>query len=436
MGIYFGTDGVRGVVNNDLTEQLAQMVGNALSRKKRQATILIGRDTRVSGSYLSSAFAVGVMKGGGKVVDVGIIPTAGISYLVKAKKADFGVMISASHNSKQYNGIKIFDENGRKLSEKEEYELERFFTCPLVAPSTKVGKYKQATNFVNFYAKFLQNSVKDKFNGLKIVLDCANGAAYKVAPKVYKNLGAEVVKIFSQNSGLKINEKCGSTNIESLRERVLSEKADVGFAYDGDADRVIAVDEKGNVIDGDGLIYILAKQMSKQNLLNANTVVGTSHTNSGLLVGLNSKKINLVRTDIGDKYVIEAMEKMNLSLGGEQSGHIIIKRFLSTGDGILASLQIVECMIDSGMPLSKLFDCKFLKQLNKDIYVEDKMKVVNNEKVTQKISQILSEISPSGRVLVRASGTEPKIRIMVEYQNEKIAQKYLSELEEVILSVL
>lgn len=435
MGIFFGTDGVRGIVNNDLTEEIAQMVGNALARKKKKASIIVGRDTRVSGSYLTAAFATGALKGGANVLDVGIIPTAGISYLVKHKKADFGVMISASHNPKEYNGIKIFDSSGRKLSEKEENQLERFFACKQICPSTSVGKYKYQPSLTNSYVKFLTSSIQSKLDNLKIVLDCANGASYKIAPRVFKLLGAQVIKLSCSNCGRKINENCGSTCTENLRRKVVESGANAGFAYDGDSDRLIAVDESGEVLDGDQLIYILAKHFAAQGKLNANTIVGTSHTNSGILVALNAKKINLIRTDIGDKYVIEAMEKMNLSLGGEQSGHIIMKNFLPTGDGILASLQIASIMKISGQELSQLFDAKLLYQVNKNFVVADKLKVLNSEKLSQAISQMLSEIAPAGRVLVRASGTEPKIRVMVEHVEQNQALKYMDKLEKIIKEI-
>lgn len=435
MGVFFGTDGVRGVVNNDLTEELAQMVGNALARAKKKAKIIVGRDTRVSGSYLTAAFSTGALKGGASVLDVGIVPTACISYLVKHKKADYGVVISASHNPKEYNGIKIFDGEGRKISEKQESALERYFACPMIVASTKVGKYKFSPSAANAYVKFLLASVKTDLTGLKIVLDCANGAAYKIAPQIFSKLGAKVVKTNCQSSGKKINEKCGSTCIGGLKEKVVKEGADVGFAYDGDSDRVLAVDEQGNVLDGDQLIYILAKHFSKQGTLNANTVVGTSHTNTGLLIALNRNKINLVRTDIGDKYVIEAMQKMNLTLGGEQSGHIIMRNFLPTGDGILASLQVASILKSSGVKMSALCDAKLLYQANKSVIVVDKLKVLNNETLSQKISQILNEIAPAGRLLVRASGTEPKIRIMVEHQDKSKADEYLNEIEKIITSI-
>lgn len=435
MGVFFGTDGVRGVVNNDLTEELAQMVGNALARAKKKAKIIVGRDTRVSGSYLTAAFSTGALKGGASVLDVGIVPTACISYLVKHKKADYGVVISASHNPKEYNGIKIFDGEGRKISEKQESALERYFACPMIVASTKVGKYKFSPSVANAYVKFLLASVKTDLTGLKIVLDCANGAAYKIAPQIFSKLGGKVVKTNCQSSGKKINEKCGSTCIGGLKEKVVKEGADVGFAYDGDSDRVLAVDEQGNVLDGDQLIYILAKHFSKQGTLNAGTVVGTSHTNTGLLIALNRNKINLVRTDIGDKYVIEAMQKMNLTLGGEQSGHIIMRNFLPTGDGILASLQVASILKSSGVKMSALCDAKLLYQANKSVIVGDKLKVLNNEKLSQKISQILNEIAPAGRLLVRASGTEPKIRIMVEHQDKNKADEYLNEIEKIITSI-
>lgn len=435
MGIFFGTDGVRGVVNNDLTEELAQMVGNALSRKSKHTKIIVGRDTRTSGSFLTTALSTGALKGGADVIDVGIVPTAGISYLVKHLGFDYGVVISASHNPKEYNGIKIFDASGRKLSEKEEDVLERNFASSQIVSSLKVGKYKYCPIKVNRYLDFLLKSVNGDLKGLKVVLDLANGASYKIAPKVFSMLGAEVIKINASSNGKKINENCGATNVKMLKNKVIAEKADVGFAFDGDADRLIAVDENGRIFDGDMLIYILACKFKNEGLLNANAVVGTSHTNTGLLIALNRKKINLVRTDVGDKYVIEAMEKMNLSLGGEQSGHIIMQNLLPTGDGILASLQVASHIIQSGKKLSQLFEAKLLCQINKNIIVSDKLKVLNNELLTQKISAIYAQIAPIGRVLVRASGTEPKIRVMVEHTDEKLAQQYADEIEKIILSI-
>lgn len=434
MGIYFGTDGIRGIVNNDLTEQIAEMVGNALARKKKKAKILIGRDTRVSGSFLLVAIATGALKGGADVVDVGVLPTPAISFLVKNKKFDYGVVVSASHNPKEYNGIKIFNSEGKKLSEKEESELERFFACPQTYSSLKVGSFKSSPNLKNAYIKYLK-SISQNLNGLKVVLDCSNGASYFTAPKIFKSLGADVVKTACSNNGKKINENCGSTHIENLKNKVLKERADVGFAFDGDADRIIAVDEKGDVFDGDKILYILAVQLHEKGLLNGDTIVGTSHTNTGLLIALNKKKINLIRTDIGDKYVIDAMEKMNLSLGGEQSGHIIIKPFLPTGDGVLSALQIAGIMKTKNKSLSELFDAKLLPQINKNIVVEDKLKVLNNEKLSQSVLQISNEIAPVGRILVRASGTEPKIRVMIEHPDEEKAKRYVVELEKIIKQI-
>lgn len=435
MGIFFGTDGVRGVVNKDLTDSLAQIVGNALARKKKGAKIILGRDTRVSGSFISSAFAAGALMGGANVIDVGIIPTAGISYLVKTQRADFGVVISASHNPKQYNGIKVFDRYGRKLGEKEESDLERYFCCPLVQNATKVGKNKSLPALANRYQRFLASCINVRLDGLKIVLDCANGAAYKIAPKVFSTLGADVVKINCSSSGKKINENCGATNVSSLQQKVVECGADAGFAFDGDSDRVIAVDETGKILDGDQLIYILAKSLAKKGRLASQTVVGTSHTNTGLEISLKKQGIDLVRTDIGDKYVIEEMEKRKLSLGGEQSGHIILRDYLPTGDGILSALKICEIIVEEGISLSHLFDAKLLQQINKSVVVSDKLKVLNNELLSQTISQIHAAIEPNGRVLVRASGTEPKIRIMIEHDDRCVAEKYLSEIENIILKI-
>lgn len=432
MGIFFGTDGVRGIVNNDLTDSLAEMVGNALARSKKNAKIIIGMDTRVSGNFISSAFSTGAMKGGANVVDVGVVPTAAISYLVKERGADFGVVISASHNPKEYNGIKVFDCDGKKLGEKEETQLERNFCCPLVQSSVKVGTIKHMPSLSNSYQHFLCGCVSAKLDGLKVVLDCANGASYKIAPKIFEKMGAQVEKINCTSLGKKINENCGATSVVGLQKKVVECGASVGFAFDGDADRVIAVDENGEIFDGDQLIYILAKSFAKKNKLSAQTVVGTSHTNSGLVIALKKHGIDVIRTDIGDKYVIEAMEKHNLSLGGEQSGHIIMRDYLPTGDGILSALKICEIMVEEKKSLSALFDAQLLHQTNKSILVSDKLKVLNNEMLAQKISQINSTISADGRVMVRASGTEPKIRVMVEHKDPAAAEAYMQEIEDII----
>ena len=435
MATFFGTDGIRGIVNEDLSHSLVTMIGNALAKSKDKAKILIGRDTRISGSYITSSLTSGALQGGANIVDVGIIPTAGISYLTNKLGYDYGIVISASHNPPQYNGIKIFNSNGRKLNEREEENIEKLFVGNLVKDSLSVGSYTYSPNLTKIYINHLVSSCTKKLNNIKIVLDCGNGASFSIAPKVFKKLGAKVIPLFCKNDGKNINVKCGALYTQVLKDKVLSSKADIGFAFDGDSDRLIAIDEKGNELNGDEIVYILANYLKKQNLLNKNTVVGTSLTNSGIVSSLKEKGISFIKTDVGDKYIIEAMEEHNLNLGGEQSGHIIIKDIIPTGDGILSALFLTQCYIEENKPLSYLCDFKKYFQACESIVVEDKHKVINNKTLIKKIKRISNAIGEEGRVLVRASGTEPKIRIMLEHQEKEIATKYLNILVETIKNI-
>ncbi len=426
MGIYFGTDGIRGIACRDLSTEIAQKLGNSLGQKKQCAKIVIGRDTRVSGGVLTSAFAVGAMLAGANVIDVGIVTTPCVALLVQKFNADYGVMVSASHNPPEYNGLKVFGSDGRKLNEKEEAELEEIFSSPLVCP--KLGQFSYSKDGVKIYEKHLENVTSLDFKEMKIALDCSNGASYKIAKKVFKSLGAVVVTTGASGNGEKINEGCGSLHIENLQRLMKTSGADVGFAFDGDADRIIAVDDSLTVFDGDKLIYILAKYLKGKGELKNNTVVGTSHTNSGICRALEKNKINMVRTDIGDKYVIEAMENMNLSLGGEQSGHIILSSYATTGDGVLTAIKLSEIIKESGKNLNELFDAKLYPQENRTYKTSDKLRIINNELLAQEIKSIQNKLPLSARILVRASGTEPKIRIMVETTSEDDAIKYADEL--------
>lgn len=430
MANYFGTDGIRGEYGKTLTPNLAFSVGNALTQIKNRPKVLIGHDTRTSADALSLALCAGIVQGGGSVVNVDCIPTAGVSYLTESENFDYGIVLTASHNPPIYNGIKIFDKSGRKLSDTEEEFLEEFFKNNYICD--KCGKYKEDEQLKEKYINHLLCSLTCSLDGFKIAIDASNGASHKIAPKVFKASGAQVLKFSCSGDGEKINQNCGSLFIENLQKKVLKNKADVGFAFDGDADRVIAVSKSGEIFDGDKLIYILAVYMKQQGLLYANSVVGTSHTNSGIMVALNRHKINLIRTDIGDKYVIEAMEKMNLTLGGEQSGHIIIKSYAQTGDGILTALKICEIIKKTGKSLDELFDAHLIPQCNMNLIVKDKIKIMNNENMTNLINEIANKISPAGRVMVRASGTEEKIRIMVEHPDIKLAEDFTGQIKDLI----
>lgn len=425
MGIYFGTDGIRGVVNNDLSFDLMYKCGNALSSLKEKPTILVGRDTRVSGSFVTLGLSAGVIAGGGKIVDVGVIPTAGVAYLTKKLECDFGVVISASHNPPEFNGIKIFDKNGFKLLDEKENEIEKHFIKSKLKDSLSIGVYSYSPSFVNCYINYLV-SLGCNLQGVKVVIDASNGASFSIAPKVFKKLGAIVFATNCKNNGEKINCNCGSLYPEVLKRNVLKFKADIGFAFDGDADRIIAVDSDGNIFDGDKILYILAKYLNK----NCDLVVGTSQTNMAIEESLNKQNIKLIRADVGDKYVLEQMQKHSAVIGGEQSGHIINLNYSTTGDGVLTAVLICNVIKKYGA-LSKLFDVKLYPQTNINVAVTDKLRVINNETLSNAI-HFEQEKLKQGRIMVRASGTEPKIRIMVECKNEKEGRLVAEKIADIV----
>ncbi len=429
--MYFGTDGIRGVANIDLTCPIAHSVGNALASCKKNCRVLIGMDTRVSGDMLLHAVATGVMQGGGDVLDVGVMPTAGIAYLTRYYKADYGVVISASHNPAEYNGIKVFDSEGYKLGDKRERELELKMAHPHVVKAIATGKYMFMHDSATDYAGFLVSQI-DGLKGLRVLVDCSNGAAGRVAKSVFEQAGASVVVINTSAAGIDINENVGALYASNLSDKVRNGGFDVGFAYDGDADRLMAVDEKGNVVDGDHLLYILACDAKSKGTLDTGTVVGTHHTNMGVQDALEKKGIKLVRADIGDKYVLEQMLKDGSPLGAEQSGHIILGKRTTTGDGILASLVIAQIMADSGKTLSELDEAKGYAQVNINVPVTDKLRIINSEAVTHEVGKVYEELAGQGRVLLRASGTEPKIRIMVECKSESKAKTLAKRLENLL----
>lgn len=432
--MYFGTDGIRGIANLDLTCPLALSVGNALASLKKNCRVLIGMDTRVSGDMLLHAVATGVMQGGGDVLDVGVMPTAGIAYLTRFYKADYGVVISASHNPAEYNGIKVFDADGYKLGDKRERDLELRMANPHIVRSIATGKYMFMHDSAADYVKFLLSNI-DGLKGLRVLVDCSNGAAGRVAKTVFEQAGASVVAINTSAAGIDINENVGALYASNLAPKVKDGGFDVGFAYDGDADRLIAVDENGNVVDGDHLLYILACEAQRRGHLETGSVVGTHHTNMGVQEALENKGIKLVRADIGDKYVLEQMLKDGSPLGAEQSGHIILGRHTTTGDGVLASLVVAQIIADSGKTLSQLDEAKGYTQVNINVPVSDKLRIINSEAVTNEVGKVYEELAGQGRVLLRASGTEPKIRIMVECKSESKAKTLAKRLESVLKSL-
>ncbi len=435
MGKYFGTDGIRGVVGETITYDTAYMCGKALAKTKQHPKIVIGGDTRESRVYLTLAFASGAISEGAKVVDIGVCPTPGISYITKLKRFDYGVVISASHNPPQYNGIKIFDGDGIKLGNEKEAKLEKMFLENDHSSSSTLGTFTRESGLKKIYIDHLKSCTTRSLSGLKILLDCANGASYKIAPKEFEDLGAKVLCIHSKNDGKNINQNCGSTCPNALCETVKKCGADVGFAFDGDADRIVACDENGNILDGDILLFVLAKHLKKLGKLNKNTMVGTTNTNMGIRKKLKKLGIDFVETDVGDKYVIAKMEKLGLSLGGEKSGHIIIKPHMDTGDGILAGIKIAEILATEKRPLSTLAKVKLCPEANINCLVKDKEKTISSPRLRKELERIKEDLGKSARIIVRASGTEPKIRILVEANKLSLATKVAKEIEKIIYEI-
>lgn len=428
MGVYFGTDGIRGIVNNDLTFDTMYKCGNSLTQLKDKPTILIGRDTRNSGDMVTLAVASGAIIGGAKVIDVGIIPTAGVAYLTRMLECDYGVVISASHNPPEFNGIKIFDSNGFKLQDNEEYNIEKKFIKTNIKDNNDIGSYSYSPSYVNCYIDYLVG-LGINLNGLKVVIDGSNGASFSIAPKVFKMLGAKVYATNCKNNGEKINVNAGSLYPEILKRNVLKYKADIGFAFDGDADRIVAIDSNGDIFDGDKIVYILTKYLY-ENGIGVDKVVGTSLTNMGIEKALNSIGVELIRADVGDKYVLAEMLKHGCVIGGEQSGHIIDLEHATTGDGILSAVLLSKIIHKCGN-LSKIFDVDMYPQYSTNIVVSDKLRIINSEILGSAI-RAEQENLKSGRILVRASGTEPKIRIMVECNDIDVARNVVGRLENVV----
>lgn len=426
---YFGTDGVRGVANVELTAKLAFNLGRSgaiVLKKYSQHTfdklkVVIGTDTRLSKDMLQSSLAAGLMSAGADVIDVGILPTPAIAYLTRAFSADIGVVISASHNPMEYNGIKFFDSKGLKLADEIELEIERHMEENAdeidVPTHEKIGRILQTKDAERMYIDFLKQCVGKDLNGLKVVLDTANGAAYRAAPKVFEELGAQVVCIFDRPDGTNINAACGSTHPEGLCKKVLEVGADIGLAFDGDADRLIAVDENGKVIDGDKIMLVCAADLKAKGRLNQDTLVVTVMSNLGLHLAAKESGVRIETTTVGDRYVLEKMLKENYSLGGEQSGHMIFLDHNTTGDGILSALKLSEILHASGKCLSELSDVMEVYPqvlINAKVKNENKNAYTDHPSIQEHIALIEEKMHGEGRVLIRPSGTEPLVRVMIE----------------------
>lgn len=421
----FGTDGIRGkAYEYPVTLDIAERLGYAIALISKNSKIAIGRDTRISGKDFENAVAAGICKAGREAVLLGILPTPAVAFLTKKLNAGAGIMISASHNPAEDNGLKVFSSEGFKLEDEKEEEIELLMLQEL--KEIPNGKITEEKNAKEEYIEFAKSSFNSTMKGTKVIIDCANGAACTVANEIFKGLGAEVIALHTEREGNNINCNCGALHTTLLREAVLREKADIGIALDGDADRIKAVDEKGRELDGDYLLYICAKLMKNKGLLKNNTVVATVMSNAGFDEAMKKEGINVLKTIVGDKYVIEAMKKQSYNLGGEQSGHIILADYSTTGDGILCGLEIIKAMKEYQKPLSELANgVKKYPQVLINVPVKEKkeLKTLNSYKLIQKIEKEIK-----GRVLVRYSGTELLLRVMVEArENADIYAKEIAE---------
>lgn len=448
MGRMFGTDGIRGVANVDLTAELAFKVGQCgayvlTKNAGRRPRVLIGKDTRKSGDMLEAALTAGLCSVGVKVIPLGVIPTPAVAYLTRLYNADAGVVISASHNPCEYNGIKFFNSEGYKLSDSVEDEIEDYIEgrkkMEQLPTHGGVGYVSANHNAVEDYVNFACSTIDCDLRGMKIAIDCANGASYQTAFKALNKLGANVEAIHNTPDGININAKCGSTHMESLQAYVTSIGADVGLAFDGDADRMLAVDEKGNLIDGDQIMAVCAKYMLENNKLKQNTLVATVMSNLGLFIAGEKLGINIPRTKVGDRYVLEEMLDKGYSIGGEQSGHIIFLDHNTTGDGLVSALQFLSVLKKTGQKASEAASIvEVLPQVlvNAKVKPENKNKYMDVEEIALECRKLEEEFAGEGRVLIRPSGTEPLVRVMIEGKDKEVllakAKKLASLIEKIL----
>ena len=447
MGRLFGTDGVRGIANGKLSCELAFKLGQAgafvLTGKVHKARILIGRDTRISGNMLEAAMVAGICSVGAEAVVAGVMPTSGVAFLTRDYKADAGVVISASHNSVEYNGIKFFNAEGKKLPDEVEDRIESIILDGSeeieLQTGVNIGRKVSAANGFAEYKEFLISAVDTNLRGLKIVLDCAHGAASVVGPRSFTELGAEVIPYFNTPDGTNINDYCGSTYPQKLTQLVAELGADMGFAFDGDADRLIAVDEHGVIVDGDEIMAICAVDLKNRGLLKKNTLVCTVMSNLGLDIAMKKNGIKTIKTKVGDRYVLEEMILGGYSLGGEQSGHIIFLDDNTTGDGILSGLMLASIVKRSGKPLGKLAEVvKILPQVLVNARVKEEYVdcIMEDKEVVARIKMLEKKFHGNGRVLIRPSGTEPLVRVMIEGTDKKEIERQAVDMVKLIESRL
>ncbi len=440
----FGTDGVRGIANVEpMTVETAMKLGRAAAHifkhKAGRHRIIIGKDTRLSCYMIESALTSGICSLGVDVILVGPLPTPAIAFLARSLRVDAGVMISASHNSFQDNGIKFFSKEGLKLPDHVEHQIENLLfsgEIDSIRPTAgEIGKVFRIDDVEGRYIEFVKNSLPKglDFQGLKVVVDCANGAAYKVAPMVLTELGAEVVVLHNHPNGTNINHNCGALHPEDLQKEVVASQADIGIAHDGDADRTVLVNEKGEIVDGDALLVAFSLALQEEHRLKGETLVTTSMSNMGVELALHPKGIHVLRTQVGDRYVIERMINGAYSLGGEQSGHVIFLDYNTTGDGLITALQFLSLMVRSGRSVSHLTACMTpLPQIMKNIRVREKRDLTEIPDIQKKISDCEKKLERSGRILVRYSGTELLLRIMIEGENQETISEMAETLAEMV----
>ncbi len=444
MGRLFGTDGVRGVANEELTPTLAMQLGQAgayvLSKEnKHKPTIMVGCDTRISGDMLANALMAGACSVGANAVYVGVLPTPAVAYLTKKYKVDAGVVISASHNPVEFNGIKFFDGEGYKLPDSLDDEIENVIRSGMkdikFPIGSGVGKIKYRTDAREEYINHAVQSVKADLSNLKIVVDCAEGAAFYTSVEALKELGAEIIAIHNNPDGSNINANCGSTHMEELRARVVYEKANIGLAFDGDADRLLAVDENGKVVDGDQIMAIVGNHMRDQGKLKNDTIVVTVMSNLGFFLMAEAKGIKAEQTKVGDRYVLERMREIGASLGGEQSGHVIFLDENTTGDGLLSALHLLQVLVETGKPLSelaKVMDVLPQALVNAKVPNHKKERYMEYPEIAAAIRKLDDMFAGEGRVLIRPSGTEPLVRVMIEGKDQKLIEKEARKLADLI----
>ena len=438
----FGTDGVRGVANTEpMTVETAMALGQAVAYSFRNHAgkhkVVIGKDTRLSGYMFETALAAGICSMGGDVLLVGPLPTPGIAFLTHSMRADAGVVISASHNPYQDNGIKFFGRDGFKLPDKLEGKIEMLMMGEQLRevrpPSPQIGRAHRIDDATGRYIVYLKNTFPAHLSleGLRIVIDCANGAAYRIAPQVFQELGADVIPLGVSPSGLNINDKCGSLFPEMVSAKVRDLRADIGISLDGDGDRVIIIDRKGEVVDGDRIMAICAEEMARKRKLKKNTVVATVMSNIGLELFLREKKIRIVRTQVGDRYVVEAMRAGGYNFGGEQSGHLIFLDHATTGDGVLAALQVLAVMVESGKAVSDLGKRMVaFPQILVNLKLKQRVPLEKLPRLQKAIAEFEKRLGGRGRILVRFSGTEPVLRIMVEGEDRSETEHIVNALAE------